>query len=373
MSVVERPVMTNVTPQITVVIPTFREAENLPVIVPRIAGVLDQREIVAEILVIDDDSQDGTEDVCRELAEQWPVRLITRRDERGLSSAVLRGLSEARGGVLVVMDADLSHPPEKVPELIETLNTEDVDFVIGSRYVSGGGTDDQWGMFRWLNSKVATLLARPFTTAKDPMAGFFALRRETFQAAEELNPVGYKIGLELMVKCHCRNVREVPIQFHQRLYGKSKLSLREQLNYLRHLLRLAEYKLRHLPRLPKFLAVGASGSLVDLVAVTLLLLALPFPAARALAIWVAMTWNFYWNRRWTFFESRGDSLLRQYLLFCLACSLGAVISWSTSVGLWRYVPFFTAHPILASIVGVAAGIAFNFVASCKVVFRRTEP
>ena len=371
MSVVEEIVETGVGLQVSVVIPTYREAENLPVVVPRVAEALEQHGLSAEIVIVDDDSRDGTEEVCADLADRWPVRLITRRGERGLSSAVLRGMNEARGEVLVVMDADLSHPPENVPELIEALDAEDADFVIGSRYVAGGDTDGQWGLLRWLNSRVATLLARPFTAARDPMAGFFALRRETYRRADELNPVGYKIGLELIVKCGCRRVREVPIFFHQRLHGESKLSWKEQLNYLRHLARLAEYRLRHSPRLLKFLAVGASGSAVDLAAFALAMLALPVPVARALAIWVAMTWNFYWNRRWTFFESRRDSLLRQYVLFCLACLLGAVVSWTTSVGLWRYVPFFTGQPLLAAILGVAAGMAFNFVASCKIVFRRS--
>jgi dolichol-phosphate mannosyltransferase len=371
MSVVEAFVTTSAAVQVTVVIPTFREAENLPVIVPRVVQSLQEHDLNGEILIVDDDSRDGTEEVCRELAKLWPVRLITRRGERGLSSAVLRGMSEALGDVLVVMDADLSHPPEKVPELIETLDAADVDFVIGSRYVAGGDTDGRWGLLRWLNSRAATLLARPFTSARDPMAGFFALRRETFRRAEELNPVGYKIGLELLVKCGCRRVHEVPIFFHQRLHGESKLSWKEQLNYLRHLARLAEYRLRHLPRLPKFVAVGVSGSVVDLAVFAAIMLILPVPAARAIAIWAAMTWNFYWNRRWTFFESRQESIARQYALFCLACLLGAAVSWSVSVGLWRYVPMFTARPLLAAILGVVAGTAFNFAASCRFVFRRS--
>jgi dolichol-phosphate mannosyltransferase len=201
------------------------------------------------------------------------------------------------------------------------------------------------------------------------MAGFFALRRTTFDAAEELNPIGYKIGLELMVKCGCRQVHEVPIHFNNRLHGESKLTVREQLNYLRHLARLAEYKARHLPRLLKFGLVGGSGSVVDLAVFTACLLLLPVPAARALAIWVAMTWNFYWNRRWTFFEARDGSLVHQYLLFCGACLLGAVASWGTSVGLWKFVPFFERYPVVAAALGIAVGVAFNFVASCRFVFR----
>ena len=127
---------------------------------------------------------------------------------------MIAGLKLANGDVLVVMDADLSHPPEKVPELVAALRDPAADFVIGSRYVSGGGTADDWGVFRWLNSKAATLLAWPLTSVRDPMAGFFALRRKDFTAHQsELDPIGYKIGLELMVKCDCRHPVEVPIFF----------------------------------------------------------------------------------------------------------------------------------------------------------------
>lgn len=365
----DRPVVA--APAVSIVIPAYREAENLPVIIPRLSEALSGANLAAEIIVVDDYSGDGTAEVCRDLAQQYPVRLETRQTERGLSSAVLHGLRRARGDVLIVMDADLSHPPEKVPELVEALDDADVDFVIGSRYVRGAGTDEDWGLARWLNSKVATWMARPFTRAADPMAGFFALRRTSFHSADEtkeLNPIGYKIGLELIVKCGCKNVREVPIHFSNRLHGKSKLSFREQLNYVRHLGRLAEYKLRHLPKLLKFGFVGASGSVVDLIAFAVVLLVLPVPVARAIAIWVAMTWNFYWNRRWTFFESRQHSILRQYLLFCGACLIGAVVSWGTSVGLWHLVPFFTKYPIVAAIIGIIAGTLFNFVASSRLVF-----
>lgn len=220
-----------------------------------------------------------------------------------------------------------------------------------------------------MNSRIATLLSRPFTKARDPMAGFFALRRTSFREADELNPIGYKIGLELMVKCRCKQVREVPIRFNNRLHGESKLNLKEQLNYLRHLVRLAQYRLRSLPRLMKFLMVGASGSAVDLTVFWMWLLFLPLPVARAVAIWMAMTWNFCWNRRWTFVEAHTGGVLRQYVLFCSACLIGALLSWGTCVGLWALVPLFSEHPVLAAAIGVVVGVAFNYVSSCRIVFR----
>jgi dolichol-phosphate mannosyltransferase len=113
---------------------------------------------------------------------------------------------------------------------------------MGSRYTTGGLTEASWGFFRWLNSRVATLLARPLTSVKDPMSGFFALSRKTFESARDLNPIGYKIGLELMVKCNLHRIEEIPIHFKDRQFGQSKLTLREQKRYLQHLCRLFIYK-----------------------------------------------------------------------------------------------------------------------------------
>jgi len=317
-------------PDVSIVVPTFREAENLRPLLERIAGAMDGSGRSYEVIIVDDDSQDGSDRIVGELAEQGhPVRIITRVGERGLSSAVVRGFGEAGGDTLLCMDADLSHPPEAIPAMLQCLETQQADFVIGSRYVPGASTDEHWGLFRWLNSKVATLIARPFTPAKDPMAGFFALPRAVFERAEGLNPIGYKIGLELMVKCRCRRIREVPIHFADRRFGHSKLTLTEQLNYLRHIKRLADFKYGSVSYFLQFCLVGATGTVVDLATLAGLRWAgLAGWSARAAAIWVAMTWNFIWNRRLTFTYSRDGNILTQYIRFVLSCSIGAVLSWS---------------------------------------------
>jgi dolichol-phosphate mannosyltransferase len=211
--------------------------------VPRVVAALEQAGLRGEILIVDDDSPDDTEPACKELALSYPVRLVIRKGERGLAGAVLHGLRLADSPVLVVMDADLSHPPESIPALVDSIRSGAADFAIGSRYVAGGSTSRDWGLLRRLNSRVATLLARPLTSAADPLAGFFALRRATFDGSAALDPVGFKIGLELLVKCACRRVKEVPIAFHERQHGRSKLSVREQLAFLRHLARLYAYRM----------------------------------------------------------------------------------------------------------------------------------
>lgn len=357
---------------VSIIVPTYREAANLPVLVPRIHEATRAVGLDAEIIIVDDNSPDDTWRVCKELAAAHPVRLEVRLHDRGLSSAVLNGLRLARGNVLVVMDADLSHPPEKIPELVAALHDADVDFVIGSRYVPGAGTDEKWGWFRWLNSKVATLLARPFTSAADPMAGFFAIRRTTFDAAAPLDPIGYKIGLELIVKCNCEHIREVPIHFADRKLGESKLTFREQINYLRHLRRLANHKFGGWARLAQFIGVGASGMVVDLTTYAGLLAWLPLSLAGGLAIWIAMTWNFLLNRWITFSYARDESAVQQYVRFCLSCLTGAIVNGVTRVGLAITVDWFALHPVIAAAVGVVAGTGFNFVLSQRWAFGRSE-
>ncbi|MDB5297405.1 MAG: Dolichyl-phosphate beta-D-mannosyltransferase, partial [Phycisphaerales bacterium] len=216
------PAMHPATPDVSVIVPALNEAKNLPELARRVDAALAGRAY--ELIVVDDGSRDGTVPVCVDLADRYPLTLIVRgRPDDGLSGAVLRGFAAARGRTLVVMDADLQHPPERLPDLIAAVEpgpggaAPAADFAIGSRYVPGGSTAERWGPFRKLNSWVATLLARPFAgRTRDPMSGFFALRRSTFDRGERLTPLGYKIGLELMCKCRVTAVAEVPIHFDMR-------------------------------------------------------------------------------------------------------------------------------------------------------------
>ncbi len=255
----------------SVIVPTYCEAENLPSLIAQVADAFNARGWQWEVIVVDDNSPDGTAEVLPALAKNYPqVRFLIRKEDRGLSSAVLAGFALARFDYLVVMDADLSHPPEMAPALVEPLVAKQADFVIGSRNVAGGRTES-WGIFRWLNSAVATALSRPFVgQVRDSMAGFFALRRELLATCDALNPIGYKIGLELIVKGRVRWIVEIPIVFRNRIRGKSKLTLAEQFRYLEHLSRLYDYQFpRGSPRV-KFLIVCVCGALVSLGAVALL-------------------------------------------------------------------------------------------------------
>jgi len=192
------------------------------------------------MIIVDDNSNDGTEQEINKLSEEgYEVRIIVRTKERGLSSAVLRGFEEAKGDYLCCMDADLQHPPEKVPDVLLAFDDEQVEFVLGTRY---GGTDfsvdKNWPLYRKVISQGARALARPLSSLSDPMSGFFALRRDVYKRATNVNTVGFKIALELFVKARVKKHIEVPIFFGLRVAGESKLSGKVMLHYTKHLSQL---------------------------------------------------------------------------------------------------------------------------------------
>ena len=228
---------------ISIVVPTYREAENLPHLAKAVEQAFSGLDQEYELLFVDDDSQDGSEEICAELSKTHPLRIVVRKGERGLATAVIHGIEVSSGELIVVMDADLSHPASAIPEMVERLQLERSNFVLGSRYVEGGSIHRDWSAFRRLNSIIPSLLSRPLCPLKDPMSGFFAIRRADMPDPGLLSPIGYKIALEIYVKGQFRNPSEVPIHFSDRQYGESKLSLKEQLNFLRHLRRLYAYKL----------------------------------------------------------------------------------------------------------------------------------
>jgi dolichol-phosphate mannosyltransferase len=356
-------------PRVSIIVPTYREAENLPHLIDRIASVREAYHLDIDLLIMDDNSGDGSAELVRSRSEQW-VQIIVRTADRGLSPSVLDGLRRAQGDWLACMDADLSHPPEALASMLRKLE-EGADFVIGSRYAPGGTTSDDWGFLRWLNSRVATILARPLTSARDPMAGYFCLARSTFESGRDFNPIGYKIGLELIVKCGCEKVVEVPIHFEDRRFGESKLTFKQQLLYLQHLRRLYMFKYGLWSQLMQFLAVGGMGTIVNLVSLTLFVaLGAPTWLSVAAAILVSICFNFALNRRFSFSFARQASWPRQFARFVGASSAGALINYALTLTVLRHFP--SSPPQLAALVGIAVGTGFNFAATRYLVFRATH-
>jgi len=227
---------------VSIVVPTLREAENISALAACIHGALSDRGVEWELLLVDDDSRDGSEAVVAEIARRLPVRIETRRAaRRDLALSVLLGMRRARFDRIVVMDADLSHPPDRIADLLAALD-DGCDIVVGSRYVPGASVDPAWGRRRVLVSRLGTLLARPLADCRDPLSGFFATDRRHLPDLDSLRPVGYKIALELMVRGRLR-VREVPIRFVDRRQGTSNLSWRTHRDFLCHLCRLYGHRL----------------------------------------------------------------------------------------------------------------------------------
>lgn len=218
--------------------PTYNERENLKTLVERIDSSLKGRSY--EVIIVDDNSPDKTWSLAQELAEFYPVKVIRRIGKRSLSSAIVDGFSHASGRHLVVMDADLQHPPEIIPKLIEAIENG-ADIAIASRYIKGGGIEG-WTITRKIISLGAVFLARMLLTrVKDPMSGFFALKKKVIEGVE-LKPKGYKILLEILAKGKHTKTAEIPYIFQPRKHGKSKLNMKEYGEYIRHLMALMRYK-----------------------------------------------------------------------------------------------------------------------------------
>ena len=355
---------------VSIIVPTYREAANIPRLAERIDAALSETKITWELLLVDDNSNDGSEAVVAKLSHRLPVRLVTRRQPpRDLSLSVIEGIRLCRFDRLVVMDADLSHPPERIADLLAALHG-DCDMAVGSRYAPGGVIDRSWSPWRLLNSRVATWLALPLVTCSDPMAGFFATDRRLLPDLQRLQPIGYKIALELMVRGNLR-VRELPIDFRDRSLGSSKMNRRQQLNYLRHLCRLYRFKFGGTARVLCFGLVGAGGLAIDVAGyLGLQWIGLEHRLARFLSFWPAVTWNWRLNRSLTFGERHREPRVRQWGKFVASSLVGLGLNVGGYTILTSFVDFFAARRLPALLMGVLLGTLANFLLANFYVYRR---
>lgn len=229
---------------LSVIVPTYEESTNIKALCTRLFSklVVESGCDDVELIIVDDDSGADTVKTRAIVAEMQklghPIRIIVRGkgEGSGLSSAVLLGFDSAKYATLVCMDADLQHEPESVPGLAEAVLNGDSEFVVGSRNVEGGGVSAGWPLHRRIISGVATLLARPLSATTDPMSGFFCLPAAVYARGKAtLNPIGYKVGLEISVRCRVTSVQDFAISFQERVSGESKLSMKQNFLYLQHL------------------------------------------------------------------------------------------------------------------------------------------
>ncbi len=223
---------------ISIIIPTYNESKNITDLVMRIKKSLFEKY---ELIIVDDASPDGTGAIAENLAKDHPIKILHRDKKLGLASAVLDGFKVASGELLCVIDSDLSHPPEIIPLLIKDLEMHDADIIVASRFIKGGGIEN-WPKIRLLGTNLAMLTVRPLTSIKDPMSGFFILRKNVIYNTK-LIPRGFKILLEILVKGKYKKAIEFPFVFIDRVHGRSKLNSRTYLDFTLQLFDLYLYKL----------------------------------------------------------------------------------------------------------------------------------
>lgn len=348
---------------ISIIIPTYNEAAAITPLVERLHKVLSSYRY--EIVFVDDDSKDGTAEKGQALSSEYPVKVMVRKGKRGLATAVVDGLPQVEGKIIGVMDADLQHPPEVVPNLVKAIENG-ADMAIASRYVSGGGWQDS-NFLRGLISKGAIFIAHLFLpssrTVSDPMSGFYMFKKEGI-AGVELKPRGYKILLEMLVMGRFPRVVEVPFSFESRRLGKSKLNAKQQIEYLKHIYSLMRRK-GELLRFIKFCLVGGSGVIVNEGLLWLLteFAGLYYLVSSAISIETSIITNFTLNDFFTFSDRRTrgfKDFLKRLVKFNLVSLVGLALNWGILALLTSMLGL---HYLVANLFGIAVAILWNYLAN----------
>ncbi|YAF97473.1 MAG: glycosyltransferase [Nodularia sp. CChRGM 3473] len=378
--------------QLSLVIPTYKERDNIGNIIKILSQLLD--ELIPdnyELIVVDDDSPDRTWEVAQSLIEEYPqLRVMRRQHERGLSSAVIRGWQAARGHILGVIDGDLQHPPEILAQLLGAIE-QGADLAVASRHVEGGGVSS-WSIVRRFLSRGAQVLGLILLPAvlgrvSDPMSGYFMVRRSAIAGAT-LNPVGYKILLEVIGRGKVGKIAEVGYVFCERKQGESKVTWKQYVEYLHHLVRLrlstgvlgrVNQKIGFpIGRFLRFGLVGLSGVFVDMAILYLLsdptTLALPLTRSKIIAGEIAIFNNFLWNDAWTFADvsmkqQEWHQRLKRLLKFNIICLAGLGLN---VLVLNLVFNFIIPNRYIANLIAIAVATIWNFWINFKLSWRITD-
>ncbi len=366
----ERLAHTQPGPELTVIVPTRNERDNIIPLYNLLCATLDQRNW--EMMVIDDNSADGTAAMVRWLAQHdRRVRLLSRIGRRGLASAFVEGVQASTAPYVAVLDADLQHDESLLPRMLATLEKEPIDIVVGSRYVEHGSIGD-WSSGRARISTLATRLGRKVLgiPVSDPLSGFFMIRREAFEASlRNLSSIGFKILVDLFASSpQPLRVKELPFEFRNRHAGESKFDAMIAIEYV---MLLADKLVGHIVpiRFLSFLAVGGIGVFIHLAALWagLYLLLLPFAAAQATATGIAMVGNFVLNNMVTYRDRRltGWKFVHGLVSFCVICGIGAIANVGVATVLFEDHATWWA----AGLVGAAMSVVWNYAMTSALTWR----
>jgi len=332
--------------QISIIIPTYNESQNIISILKSIGRNL-PKNLHTEAIVVDDNSPDGTgrlvEDYLKNFKKMadYTIEIIHRKAKDGLGSAILKGIQQAKGDTIVVMDCDFSHPPQIIPKLIESIKKYQYDIAVASRYIKGGKIQG-WSLKRKFMSKFATLIAKKGLgiDAKDPMSGFFAFKRNIIKGLN-IDAIGYKVLLEILVKTKDVNIKEIPYTFQDRKFGSSKLNIKTIFDYYRSVWKLYRYgkplekqekrsSVKFLYKAGRFYTVGATGFVVNYMISLLFVVGISdmwYLHANVIGIIASISTNFILNKTWTFGDRdfRLKKTISQYGKFAMFSSLGALV------------------------------------------------
>src|ERR687886_1793288 len=366
---------------LSIVIPTYNESQNIPKIIHLLSQQLDEAIPGAyELIVVDDNSPDRTWEIAAAMMPEYPqLRVMRRTEERGLSTAVIRGWQAARGEVLGVIDADLQHPPDLLLKLWGEI-ARGGDLAVASRHVEGGGVSD-WSPIRRVLSRGAQtlgliILPEVIGRVSDPMSGYFMVRRSCI-AGRTLSPLGYKILIEVIARGRVPWIGEVGYVFQERQAGESKVTGKQYVDYLRHLIRL-RLSLGPIARLFRFGLVGFSGVFVDMAVFYLLsdptALGLPLTRSKIIASELAIINNFLWNDFWTFADISSHQpgmrhRLERLLKFNVICLTGLIINVLLLNFLFNV---FGINRYVANLIAIAAVTLWNFWLNLKLSWRVTD-
>lgn len=373
---------------LSLVIPTYKESENVAKIVAQLTQLLDDSiPDRYELILVDDDSPDLTWQVAQALTAKYPqLYVMRRRSERGLSSAVIRGWQVARGRILGVIDADLQHPPEILLKLLSS-TLDGADLAVASRHIEGGGVSD-WSIARRLLSRGAQVLGLLICPAvvgrvSDPMSGYFMVQRSAI-AARRLSPIGYKILLEVIGRGEIKDIAEVGYVFQERESGNSKVTWRQYIEYIGHLIRLRSHgRLSHIRtkwptrRFIRYGSVGLGGVVVDMALLYLLYqdFGLGLTISKIIAAEAAILSNFIWNDIWTFADmvkqqTGWSNRFKRLLKFNTICISGLVLNIMLLL-LFFNVIFDQTLPYLANMITILLVAVWNFWLNYKLSWRVT--
>jgi len=357
-------------PELSVVVPTFKERDNVPLLVEKLARTLEG--VDWEVLFVDDNSPDGTAAAARELGEtDSRVRCIRRIGRRGLAGACIEGMLASQARYVAVMDADLQHDETLLVGMLAKLRSDQFDIAVASRFADGASSAGLSSASREQASRVSNAMARRLlgVTLSDPMSGFFMIRRERFEAlAPQLSSQGFKILLDIVATARgTLRIAELPFVFAERQHGESKLDTRVALDFAALVLAKLTNDMVSF-RFLLFCMVGLTGIAVHMVVLQLSLGHLSFGAAQTAATVAAITWNFVLNNMFTYRDQRlsGVQFVTGLIRFQLICAVGAL----SNVGIAAWIYDHDPNWWIAGLGGALMGAVWNYVVSAAFVWRQ---